>query len=171
MARQYIVSGLLYPAFVNETGTARQYIGVVYINEPNDAVLLYLRPDADSIDGSWTNEIGGTVLFSSIDESVLDDADYIQSSVNPSADIAKISLSNPGYAVGEPAKLRYRYRKDASPTADLTVRLLQGATQIASWTHSGISTSFVTTEQTLSAPELASITDFNDLYIEFTANS
>lgn len=143
----------------------------LFLGNRSSAIRLYLRPDADSIDGGWTNELGGTILFSSIDESTLDDADYIQSSVNPSADIAKISLSNPGYAVGEPAKLRYRYKKDASPTADLTVRLLQGATQIASWTHSGISTSFVTTTQTLSAPEFASITDFNDLYIEFTANS
>lgn len=134
-------------------------------------VLLYLRPDADSIDGSWTNELGGTTLFSSIDESVADDADYIQSSALPSMDVAKIGLSNPSARVTSPVKVRYRYKKDSAAAADLTVRLLQGATQIASWTHSGISSSFVTTEQTLSGPEFASITDFDDLYIEFTADS
>jgi hypothetical protein len=151
----------------------RPYSTVPYsaVEQPDVIVLLYLRPDADSIDGGWTNETGGSVLYSSIDESAVNDADYIQSSVNPVVDVAKISLSNPGFGVTEPAKLRYRYKRDSARTADLTVRLLQGTTQIASWTHTGISTSFVTTEQTLTAPQFASITDFDDLYIELTANS
>src|SRR3954468_16329145 len=133
-------------------------------------VLLYLRPDADSIDGGWTNELGGTSLFSSIDETSADDSDYIRSSINPVADIAKISLGNPSGGVGAPAKIRYRYKKDSTTTVNLTVRLLQGVTEIASWTHTGISSSYVTTEQTLTAPQLASITDFTDLYIVFEAN-
>jgi hypothetical protein len=143
------------------------YLGNTYV----PPVRLYLRPDADSIDGGWTNELGGTSLFASIDETVASDTDYIQSSANPVADIAKISLSNPASAVASPVKVRYRYHRVSSPAANLTVRLLQGATQITSWSHVGISTSFVTTEQTLTAPEFASITDFNDLYIEFTAGT
>src|SRR3954468_15059146 len=77
-------------------------------------VLLYLRPDADSVDGGWTNELGGTSLFASIDETVASDTDYIQSSANPVADIAKISLSNPSSAVASPVKVRYRYQKVSS---------------------------------------------------------
>lgn len=138
---------------------------------PSTVVLLYLRPDADSIDGGWTNELGGTSLFASIDETVANDTDYIQSIANPSLDIAKISLSNPSTGVTSPVKLRYRYKKSADAPADLTVRLLQGSTEIAAWSHTGISASFVTTEQTLTAPQLAAISDFNDLYIEFTADS
>lgn len=131
---------------------------------------IYLRPDADSIDGSWTNELGGTVLFSSIDETVASDTDYIRSSVNPSSDLAKISLSNPSGGFSAPVVLRYRYRKTSTQTANLAVRLLQGATQIAAFTHTAISDSFVTTEQTLTQPQLALITDFTDLYIELTAS-
>jgi hypothetical protein len=102
---------------------------------------------------------------------VASDTDYIQSSINPVSDVAKISLSNPSSMVTGPVKLRYRYKKTEAATTNLTVRLLQGVTEIASWSATGISASYVTTEQTLTAPQLASITDFNDLYIEFTAAS
>jgi hypothetical protein len=132
---------------------------------------VFLRPDADSIDGGWTNELGGTELFASIDESVASDTDYIQSSINPVSDVAKISLSDPSTAVTTPVKIRYRYKKSEAAATNLTVRLLQGAVEIAAWTHTDISASFVTTEQTLTAPQFASITNFNDLYIEFTAYS
>jgi hypothetical protein len=53
---------------------------------------------------------------------------------------------------------------------NLRVRLLQGATEIAAWTHNDISSSFVTETQPLSSGQFSSITNFNDLYLEFTAN-
>jgi hypothetical protein len=67
-----------------------------------------------------------------------------------------------------PVKVRYRYKKTEAATTNLTVRLLQGALKLrrGPYGHLGL---VVTTEQTLTAPQFASITDFNDLYIEFTA--
>ena len=136
------------------------------------STVLRLIPDADVSDGGWTNEAGGSVLFSSIDEAVVDDADYIISSVNPVNDIARISISDPSSGVGEPVIVRYRYKKigDTTPT-DLIVRLFQGASEVVEWTHSGISTSFVTAEQTLTTPEFEAITDFDDLFLEFEADT
>jgi len=50
--------------------------------------LSVIQPDADSVDGSWTDQAGGTSLFAAIDEMVTDDVDYIVSSRLPSTDDA-----------------------------------------------------------------------------------
>jgi hypothetical protein len=134
-------------------------------------VLLYLRPDADITDGGWTNELGNnTDLYASVDETAANDSDYIQSSVNAVADVCRIRISNPSTGVGAPFKVRYRYQKQGSGTADLTVRLFQGSTQIASWTHSNISATLGTVTQTLTGPQFASITDFSNLELELQAD-
>ncbi len=138
---------------------------------PDAAHRQYMRPDADDTDGTWTNELGGTTLFSSIDEGDADDADYIQSASVPVNDLCKISLGNPGVNLSDPVEVQYRYWKVGAAQVDLRVRLLQGASEIASWTHTAISTGALTATQTLSAGELAAITDANDLYIEFRANA
>jgi hypothetical protein len=135
------------------------------------AVIEYLRPDADDVDGGWTNELDGTTLFSSIDEVTEDDSDFIKSSLTPSADMARIRISDPSTALAEPFHVEYRYKKLGVPTVDLVVRLKQGTTQIAAWTHSNIADSFVTTTQTLSSGEFSSITDFTNLFIELEANT
>lgn len=129
-----------------------------------------LRPDADSVDGNWTNELGGTTLYTSIDEAAVDDADYIQSGDDPANDICKIRLSDPSGTPIEPAYVRFRYKKSGPGTMDLTVALLEGSTTRATWSFTDISSSFVTTQEQLSTPEFSSITDFNNLYLQFTAN-
>ena len=135
-------------------------------------VVLFLRPDGDDTDGRWTNENNGLVLFSSIDEVVADDSDHIRSGDTPAADICKISLSNPVEVDANGAHtIRYRYRKDAvSNPLDLTVRLVQGVTTIASWNHTNIGESVVEAEQTLTAGQRANITDYDDLFFEFEAD-
>ena len=131
-----------------------------------------LTPDADITDGDWTNELDSNVnLYASIDEAAANDSDYIKSGVNPSADIAKIGLSNPG-SLAMPFLVRYRYKKDIADVGEmnLTVRLMQGATQIAEWSHGDITDSFVDAEQALTLGEFNSITDVSDLNVEFEAN-
>lgn len=133
--------------------------------------FLYLLPDADSIDGGWTNEADGTTLAPSIDEMVADDIDYIKSSASPVSDICKIGLSDPLAAPAQPFVVLYRYRKAGTAQVDLGVRLLEGTTEIAAWSHTNISGSFVNGEQALTAPQFAAIGDFNNLFIEFNANA
>ena len=58
-----------------------------------------------------------------------------------------------------------------SAGVDLTVRLFEGSTQIAEWTHSDISTTFATASQTLTTPQFDAINNFGDLFIEFDDNS
>lgn len=134
-------------------------------------VVEVLRADADISDGSWTTDTGGTILYAAIDEVSADDADYIQSSLGPSNDSCEVSLSNPVSSLTTPLKVRYRYKKSDGEQIDLTVELVQGTTVIATWTHTAIGTTITAAEQTLSAPEAASITDFTDLRVRFTANA
>jgi hypothetical protein len=129
-----------------------------------------LVPDADNTDGGWTNETGGTVLYSSVDEAAPNDSDYIISSDRPVSDICKISVSNPGGGIQAPLAVFYRYKKSGSNAIDLRVRLLEGGTQIASWTHTNIDANFISVEQVLSSGELASISDPTNLFLEFKAS-
>jgi hypothetical protein len=134
--------------------------------------MATLRPDADSSTGSWTNESGASTLYASIDETSASDTDYIKSGTG-SNDVCKIRLSNPGGAVTSPMVISYRYYKEANnaTVVNLRVRLLQGTTEIAAWEHTGISNTPAVANQTLTSPQFAAITDFDDLFLEFTKDA
>ena len=145
-------------------------VGAFSDGESAPVEYLLLQPDADSIDGTWTNQAEGTELFSVLDETSTDDADYIKSAGDPVDDTCKIRLSNPTGTPGQPFIVAYRYRKSGPDQIDLTARLLEGTTQIAAWSHTNIISTFVTAEQTLSGAQFDSIGDFTNLFIEFTAD-
>lgn len=114
---------------------------------------------------------GTAALYEAINETSYNDADYIQSAANPSNDLCKIALGDPSVTAGQPMVVRYRIGKShAAGVLDLRVRLLQGTTEIASWTETNIAQSYTTVERTLSSGEFAAISDFTDLYLEFRAN-
>jgi hypothetical protein len=134
--------------------------------------LAHLRPDADDLDGTWTQESGGTNLFASIDEASFSDADYIKSRQTPVADICRVRLSDPttGKVFSAPVTVSYRYSNIGNGSVDITVTLKQGSTQIAQWVHSSVSSSsYVTAAQVLTSPQIAAITDWTNLFLEFQA--
>jgi hypothetical protein len=89
----------------------------------------------------------------------------------PSANICKIRLSDPSVTPAEPMTLVYRAQKTVDVgTMTLRVRLLQGTTQIASWTESNVPLAVTEYTHTLSSGEFAAITDFDDLYLEMGAS-
>lgn len=138
---------------------------------PTSQLHQYMRPDADVSDGLWTDQDGGSSLFAAVDEDPRSSADYIKSSSAPSADICRLRLSDPGSLPAVPFEVQYEYHKQGSGSIDLAVRLMQGATEIAAWDHTGISESETVATQELTAPQFAAITDFNALEIEFEANT
>lgn len=128
----------------------------------------FARPVADSVDGNWTDQAGGTSLFAAIDEPSFSDADYIQSGPDPVADVVRIhlgSFTDPLVSTGY--TLRYRIGLSGSGVISLTVRLKQGSTVIASWVHDDVSSVPTTITQTLSGAQADAITDPTDLYLEF----
>lgn len=151
---------------------------------PDVFIPTTIQPSADYQDGSWTNELGGTNLFPSIDELSPNDTDYIKSSDNPNLDATIVKLSIPVAQMLFPMYVAYRYLgwDQLSPfvmtgTVELRVRLLQEVTspagslaEIASWTHNITSTGLVQTLQKLTQAQYNSITDFTKLYLEFRAH-
>ena len=134
----------------------------------------YARPDTDRTDGSWLNSAGNnTNLYSYVDETSVNDSDYIQSiDSSASADTVELGLGN----VTDPENAAnhtvfYRARVSAGMmggTPDLTIALFQGGSQIATKTDSGVTTSFSDDNLNLSTSEANAITDYGDLRIKFT---
>jgi hypothetical protein len=56
-------------------------------------------------------------------------------------------------------------------STSLAVRLFEGSTQIATWSHPSPGTTFATAEQTLTGPEFAAIGNFSNLFVEFDDGS
>lgn len=131
----------------------------------------YLRPDADDAVGGWLNESDSTPLYPSVDEAEpAIDSDYIKSSVNPVADICRFRLPAPALALAMPAAVRLRFKRDSADAINLTMRLKQGGTTIATWVDSDIPADFVTIAHSLLQAEFDAITDSNDLFIELQAD-
>jgi hypothetical protein len=127
-------------------------------------------PSSDVAAGGWTASAGGA-LYPMVDELAADDADYIQSTVNPSADVAELKFAASGApSVTHSHRLRYRI-KSTLGTESLIVSLYCGATLIKSETRSPVPATWTTYEMALSGAEAASITDYADLRVRLSASA
>lgn len=130
----------------------------------------FLRPVSDVTAGGWTVE----PLYEKIDETIADDNDYITSPSLPSSPaVAEVALT-PGNPVASLTDhtVRYRFRKrvvGGSGVMSLTVTLLDGSTEIASWAHSDVIESWVDAEQELTTEQADNITDYGNLRLRFAA--
>lgn len=136
--------------------------------------VRYLRPDADLAAGGWTKQDGSAVnIYQAIDEDTPDDADFARSGDTPSADILEVRLSDlSGTRVADtPVTMSVRYAKGVTGTINLLVRLKEGPTTRVTWTYNSISDTLFTAEEALTEPQATSITDWNNLSLEFEATS
>lgn len=141
----------------------------------------YGRPAADTYNSDgWTDQAGGgSNIYTTIDEVIPADADYVKSPLNPSADVYVAKLSNvedPQSSSGH--SLRTRYAKDAAGggTIGLVVQLRQGyvdegtmGTLICTRTLSDITEAFTTDDYALSSGEADAITDYTSLFVRYVA--
>lgn len=137
-----------------------------------------LLASADSVDGAWTDQAGGTSLSAAIDEATFNDADYIRSELNPSTSGCRIKLAaggDPHISTGH--VINWRTGKIGSATINMTVKLYQGGgnslgagTLIATFNRNNVG-ALTTYQETLSGGEADSITDYTDLYLEFFADT
>ena len=128
------------------------------------------RPISDIAAGGWTDQDGGTTnLYAVVDEAIVDDADYVKSPFAAGPSTLELELGDFGTVPStEGHVLRYRWAKDLpGERLSLTVRLVQGATVIASWIHTDAQLPFTLAEQAITASQAASITDYNDLRVQF----
>lgn len=120
------------------------------------------RPASDISAGAWVPDTG-VILYSRINEVTPSDAEYIET---PSASTCSMTLDTTDFPVGSDVVLSYRAMSTTSSM--LTVRLFQGGTTIASWTHALTGTPTLYT-QTLSAGEKAAIVA-GAISVELTAS-
>lgn len=155
--------------FLSDAEVAKLSANPWQIFKPRSLILAsvvtaqYARPTSDVSAGTWTASTGSD-LFAMLDEAAADDADYISTTYASICEVALGSLSDPASSAGH--KVRYRIAADAGA---IIVRLRQGATTIASWTHNPAPASLTTFEQTLSGAEADSITDYAALKLQFEA--
>ncbi len=133
----------------------------------------YARPDSDISNDNWEDDGGGSVnLYQTIDETTASESDYLISHSFPSNDIYEAGLSDvtdPVSSVGH--TVLYRYKKSAADGAqmNITVRLMQGTTIIASKAVPNISEVWTDNSFALTGGEADSITDYTDLRLQFEA--
>lgn len=144
------------------------------VNEEAGPTDFTLNPSSDVTVNGWTTNTGETTnLFAAIDEDVTpDDNDYVQSPLGVSSaayyEGAFQAGTDPLLSTGH--VIKYRYMRDGGDSADLTVELYQGSTLIASWVHTGVGTSLLTAQQTLTGGEADSITDYTALRYRLIGN-
>jgi hypothetical protein len=124
----------------------------------------YLRPSADAAVGSWTpTPASPTTLFDKLDETVADDADYIESATT--ASVARLDTTNPTVAVDAGTKtLRIRFGKASAGGAatTVTVRLVEGGSTLQTFGPYTVGDSPSTQEATITATP----TNWNDVQVE-----
>jgi len=136
----------------------------------------YARPDEDqSLCGSWSPSTGGD-LWEMLNEIAFSDADFIRSPDNPTDKSVVLGLT----AVEPPPSRhghRVSYRFESSTTGSvgvsisLTVELLEGDTQVASWTHNNVAAGLLTYEQLLTTAQASTITNYGNLFLRFSADT
>ena len=154
--------------------TSREAQSIVFnpwqIFEPDETPLFkpvvtaqYARPVSDVSAGGWTASTGSD-LFAMLDETSANDSDYITTTSASTCEVALGSLSDPALSTGHIV----RYRISATG-GGIIVRLREGSTTIASWTHNPAPASPTTYAQTLSGGEADSITNYAALKLQFEA--
>jgi len=127
--------------------------------------VQYSRPTSDVTAGTWTASTGSD-LFAMLDETTVSDTDYIVTTGASTCEVALGSMSDPAVSTGH--KVRYRL---SATSGGITVRLRQGTTTIATWTHAPAPSSLTTYEQTLTGGEADSITNYAALKRQFEATT
>jgi hypothetical protein len=145
------------------------------IFSPQAAVQI-ASPVSDISAAGWVNESGsGSNLYASLDEATPNPADYaISPIITPGG--SSYTLEVLFDALVDPFSsslhtIRYQYLKRGQATVNLTVRVMQGTTEIASWSHTDIPASATDGTQTLTGPQADSITNYGDLRVRFIVSS
>lgn len=121
------------------------------------------EPTSTVTAGSWT-PVGAVTLHEAVDEITASDADYAVTTVADAMRLGGFGLATPGVPTGAHV-VRYRL---SSPTSDsMEVALMQGAAQIAAWTHNPAPATPTTFVQTLTQPQVDAISSYPSLEVLF----
>ncbi len=140
--------------------------------------VQFARPDGELVQ-EWDQETNCPAEpshYLCINEVIRDDTDYVTSKKVKDAQTQEVefSLSDPNPTPGAGSKIivSYTFREeDQGDDPDLVVTLRQGTTSIATWTETNqLPLSFALASRLLSAAQVSSISDYDDLRLEFVAD-
>lgn len=132
----------------------------------------FARPISDISRGSWTTNSGGTTnLWSTLDEAIADDADYVISAIGANSAYETRLASVAPAVIPRAHSIILRGRKDASGGNDkgIDVSLVQGTTILG--TQSFPILPFAIQQQVIDLPRAmaAGITDYADLRVRINS--
>jgi hypothetical protein len=126
--------------------------------------LRYSYPTADTTAGPWAAS-SGSDLYAMIDEETPSDLDYIAASGTGTGKFKILPVTDPGASTGHVVN----YRIWSPVAGNAKVRLVQGSTTVAEWTHTSLPATATLYSQSLTGEQADAITDYDDLYLEFEA--
>jgi len=132
--------------------------------------MVTVRPSSDITVGGWTNESGGATLYTSLNDASQNDATFIRSSDNPVADTAEVHLGSSGVLADGTLKIAVGKGLNNAVEVNQRIALVQGTTEKAVWTYNDVAFGITLKTETLTGPQLASISDFTDLRIRMMAD-
>jgi hypothetical protein len=110
---------------------------------------------------------GGSGIYARVGAGV--DTEYAQFADGGVLEVSMSDPVEPASTSGHVIQYRARYSGGAS-AGDVTVRLMQGATQIASWVQA-LTDTFADYEHTVATGDVGNITDYSDLRVEIVADA
>jgi hypothetical protein len=156
--------------------------GEIFLVEPGASILIPLqsaRPDSDPT-VRWVNGIGDEPCtdlntFNCVDEVTRNDNDYIQTiglgKKNSDKQFYTLSdITDPLTSEGHILRYTISEADVGVNPVKLDVVLRQGQTIIATFHHENLPTGFILVEQTLTAAQANSITDYSDLELTLDGN-
>jgi hypothetical protein len=138
----------------NNSGSS-PYTGLlISIQPPSGPTTVNYYLGTDIAVGGWTTSTGTGTLASMLNETVLDNTNYIKSALNPVSDLAEVKWAN----VNTPSTntnhtVSYVIKGDASTQVVVSLIAGDGSTVVKSWTHNPAPSTFTQYDQTLSTTE------------------
>ncbi|MCZ6583260.1 MAG: hypothetical protein O6761_08870 [Thaumarchaeota archaeon] len=141
-------------------------------------IAQFVRPDGELVQ-DWDQETNCPAEpshYLCINEVTRDDTDYVTSKKVKDDQTREVEFSlsdpNPTPGVGSKIIVSYTFREeDQGDDPDLVITLRQGTTSIATWTETNqLPLTFALASRLLSAAQVSSISDYDDLRLEFVAD-
>ena len=169
-----LISDTFYRYHVVSVGSSAESVPSNEIGQRTTVILFSARPDSNPsvrwVNGLGNPPCGDLTTFECVNEVVRDDNDFIQTTALGTSNIDTdiMTLSN----IDDPKRsdshfLKYTVREAGVGTnpVEFEIQLRQGASIIASFTHSSLPTFYTLFSQELNVTATNSITDYNDLEI------
>ncbi|MCP6727453.1 MAG: fibronectin type III domain-containing protein [Patescibacteria group bacterium] len=169
-----LISDTFYRYHVVSVGNSSESVPSNEIGQRTTEILFSARPDSNP-SVRWVNGLGNPpcsdlATFECVNEQVRDDNDFIQTTAlgtsNTDTDIMTLSdIEDPERSDSHFLKYTVREAGVGTNPVEFEIQLRQGASIIASFTHSSLPTFYTLFSQELNVTATNSITDYNDLEV------